>query len=170
MRQFNYRWFLIATPVGNEVEPYREDFVANFALDRMNSDFEYLEDVPYVRTSVDLKSRFHEIVGVTLYADNDVECIYFAVNSKSVNYIRSKMIHRTQMEAKDEELQHLRQKYPQFKGWYFFSIECRPNPELFALLESYGGTIVVLEPISIRQEMVERIRLAVENYGIEDIC
>lgn len=169
LRQFNYRWFLIATPVGNEVEPYREDFVANFALDRMNPDFEYLEDVPYVRTSVDLKSRFHEIVGVTLYADKDVECIYYAVSPKSVDYIRSKMIHRTQMEATGEELQRLRKKFPQFKEWNFFSIECRPNHELFALLESYGGNIVVLEPYPIRAEIVERVRLTAANYGIADM-
>ena len=73
------------------------------------------------------------------------------------------------MEATGEELQRFRKKYPQFKEWNFFSIECRPNHELFALLESYGGNIVVLEPYPIRAEIVERVRLTAANYGIADM-
>ena len=166
LRQYNHRWFLLTTPVGNEVEPYREDLICNFALDRMEQDFEYLEDIPYVDTPVDLEARFEEIVGVTLYEDKDVECIYFAVSPASVNYVRSKMIHRTQMEAEGDELQKYLEKYPQFNGWAVFSIECRPNPELYSLLSSYGGNLVVLEPSVIRDEMVKRARSIAENYGI----
>ena len=166
LRQYNRRWFLLATPVGNEVEPYRKEFIANFALDRMAPDFEYLEDIPYVDTPVDLDARFKEIVGVTLYEDRDVEDIYFAVSPASANYVRSKLIHRTQMEAEGDELEYFRTKYPQFDDWAFFSIECRPNPELYSLLSSYGGNLVVLDPFSIRDEMVKRAHSAAENYGI----
>ena len=166
LRQYNHRWFLLATPVGNEVEPYREDLICNFALDRMEQDFGYLEDIPYIDTPVDLEARFDEIVGVTLYEDKDVECIYFAVSPASVNYVRSKMIHRTQMEAEGDELQEYLEKYPQFSGWAVFSIECRPNPELYSLLSSYGGNLVVLEPSVIRDEMVKRARSIAENYDI----
>ena len=166
LRQYNHRWFLLATPVGNEVEPYREDLICNFALDRMEQDFEYLEEIPYIDTPVDLEARFEEIVGVTLYEDKDVECIYFAVSPASVNYVRSKMIHRTQMEAEGDELQEHLEKYPQFSGWAVFSIECRPNPELYSLLSSYGGNLVVLEPSVIRDEMVKRACSIAENYGI----
>lgn len=166
LRQYNHRWFLLATLVGNEVEPYREDLICNFALDRMEQDFEYLEEIPFVDTPVDLEARFEEIVGVTLYEDKDVECIYFAVSPASVNYVRSKMIHRTQMEAEGDELQKYMEKYPQFSGWAVFSIECRPNPELYSLLSSYGGNLVVLEPSGIRAEMVKRARSIAEHYGI----
>lgn len=166
LRQYNRRWFLLATPIGNDVEPYREQFIANFALDRMDPVFEYLEDIPYIDTPVDLEARFEEIVGVTLYDDKEVEVIYFAVSPASANYVRSKMIHRTQMEAEDAELEYLRRKYKQFDGWPFFSIECRPNPELYSLLSSYGGNLVVLEPSSIRTDMLKRALAAAENYGI----
>lgn len=168
LRQFNRRWFLLATPVGNEVEPYREDFIANFALDRMDSDFEYLDDIPYIDTPVDLEARFEEIVGMTLYEDKAVECIYFAVSPASANYVRSKMIHRTQMEAEGDELHEYWAKYPQFKGWAVFSIECRPNPELYSLLSSYGGNLAVLEPYVIRDEMAKRALSIAKNYGIID--
>lgn len=168
LRQYNYRWFLLATPVGNEVEPYRKDFICNFALDRMEQDFEYLEDIPYIDTPVDLEERFEEIVGVTLYEDKDVEYIYFAVSPKSANYVRSKMIHRTQMEVEDGEREDFLAKYPQLKGWSVFSIECRPNPELYNRFSSYGASLVVLEPSAIRDEMAKSVRDAAENYGI--IC
>ena len=71
-----------------------------------------------------------------------------------------------QMEAEDAELEYLRRKYKQFDGWPFFSIECRPNPELYSLLSSYGGNLVVLEPSSIRTDMLKRALAAAENYGI----
>ena len=148
------------------MEPYREDLICNFALDRMEQDFDYLEEIPYIDTPVELEARFEEIVGVTLYEDKDVECIYFAVSPASINYVRSKMIHRTQMEAEGDELQEYLEKYPQFSGWAVFSIECRPNPELYSLLSSYGGNLVVLEPSVIRDEMVKRACSIAENYGI----
>lgn len=166
LRQYNHRWFLLATPVGNEVEPYREDFIATFPLDRMDPEFDYLEDIPYIDSHIDIESRFGEMVGVTKYEDKDVECIYFAVRQESANYVRSKMIHRTQMEAEGVELEEYWKKYPQIDGWSIFSIECRPNPELFSLLSSYGGNLVVLEPSVIRDEIVARFRAAAEIYGI----
>ena len=70
------------------------------------------------------------------------------------------------MEAEGDELQKYMEKYPQFNGWAVFSIECRPNPELYSLLSSYGGNLVVLEPSVIRDEMVKRARSIAENYGI----
>lgn len=166
LRQYNHRWFLLATPVGNEVEQYREGLICNFALDRMEQDFEYLEGIPYIDTPVDLWARFEEIVGVTLYEDKDVEDIYFAVSPVSANYVRSKMIHRTQMEAGVDGLQEYKEKYPQLDGWSIFSIECRPNPELYSLFSSYGGNLVVLEPSVIRDEMLKRAHFTAENYGI----
>ena len=166
LRQFNHRWYLLATPVGDEVEPYKEDLICNFALDRMDQDFDYLEDIPYIDTPVDLEERFQEIVGVTLYEDKDVEEIYFAVSPKSTNFVRSKLIHRTQMEENGDVLQEYWEQYPQLKGWSGFSIECRPNPELYKRLSSFGGNLVVLKPSFIRDEMVKSVRAAAENYGI----
>ena len=166
LRQFNHRWYLLATPVGDEVEPYKEDLICNFALDRMDQDFDYLEDIPYIDTPVDLEERFQEIVGVTLYEDKDVEEIYFAVSPKSTNFVRSKLIHRTQMEENGDVLQEYWEQYPQLKGWSVFTIECRPNPELYKRLSSFGGNLVVLKPSFIRDEMVKSVRAAAENYGI----
>ena len=103
---------------------------------------------------------------MTLYEDKDVEEIYFAVSPKSTNFVRSKLIHRTQMEENGDVLQEYWEQYPQLKGWSVFSIECRPNPELYKRLSSFGGNLVVLKPSFIRDEMVKSVRAAAENYGI----
>ena len=66
LKQYNDRWYLLCNPVGDEIFPFRPDFIANFALDRMEPDFEYMDDIPFAETPVDLKARFDEIIGVTL--------------------------------------------------------------------------------------------------------
>ncbi len=65
LKQFNDRWFLLCTPLGDEIYPYRAEFIATFPLDRISKEFKYMDDEPYVETPLDLKARFDEIVGVT---------------------------------------------------------------------------------------------------------
>lgn len=165
LRQYNNRWYLLMTPVGNDKLRYDPNFIANFALDRMDSDFEYLEDIPFVETKLDLKMYFDEIVGMTLRSDEEVEYIYYAVAPTQVEYVRTKWIHRTQMELEGEELKNYRSMYPSLEDWGFFSIECRPNFELYTLFVSFGENLVVLEPTRIREKIAGRMRAAADNYG-----
>lgn len=164
LRQYNNRWFLLLNTVGNEEFPYNPDFITNFALDRMDAEFEYLDDEPYVETSVDLQERFDEIVGVTLLANEEVEYIYYAVSPRAYEYVKTKWIHPTQMELEGNELDEYKKKYPQLKDWAYFSIECRPNNELYSLFESYGGNLVVLEPTKVRNCIAEAMVKSAEIY------
>lgn len=164
LRQYNNRWFLLLNTVGNEEFPFNPDFITNFALDRMDAEFEYLDDVPYVETSVDLKGRFDEIVGVTLLSEEDVEYIYYAVSPRVHDYVKTKWLHQTQMELEGDELEEYMKKYPLLKDWSYFSIECRPNPELYSLFSSYGENLIVLEPKNVRDIMVKKMEEAADNY------
>lgn len=165
LRQYNNRWFLLLNTVGNKEFPYNPEFITNFALDRMEPEIEYLMDEPYIPASVDIDSRFDEIVGVTLLDGIEVERIYYAVSPKSSDYVRTKWIHVTQMELEEDELEEYRNKYPSLKDWSFFSIECRPNPELYSLFFSYGDNLVVLEPDVIRDNMADRLAKAGKKYS-----
>ena len=164
LKQFNDRWFLLCNPVGDEVYPFNPEFIANFALDRMDSKFDYVDDIPYIDTVVDLKARYDEIVGVTYYKDVEPEEIIFAVNKASVNYVKTKYIHITQMELDAAWADEFRSKYPLLKDWTFFSIECRPNTELFARFASYGQNLVVVSPDEEVKKMAEVLRGAADNY------
>ncbi len=165
LKQFNDRWFLLCTPVGGDIYPYNPEFIATFALDRMDTKFEYEEEIPYVETSVDLKARFDEVIGVTVLKDKETEYIYFAVHPQSVPYLQTKYIHWSQIQLDEASEAEFKRRYPSLKDWSFFTIECRPNNELYGRFASYSDHIVLVEPIEMRQEMVRLMSAAAQNYN-----
>ena len=145
--------------------PFNPEFILTFALDRIKEDFKYVEDEPFVECAVDLKSRFDEIIGVTLRQENDVQDIYFAVDNYSLDYIRTKWLHSTQMEFDPETQKDFREKYPSLKDMTFFSIECRENQELYARFASYMGNVVIVEPLHIKNKLQLYLGRALEKYN-----
>ena len=166
LKQYNDRWFLLATPLTQGEVPYNPEFIGNFALDRISEEFEYLEEEPYIETLVDLSARFEEIVGVTLLENEEVEDIYYAVRPASQNYVRTKWIHDTQIEFDGDDLADFRAKYPSLSDCAFFSIECRPNYELYSRFASFGANLIVVEPQRIRERMRQMMQAAGANYQL----
>lgn len=164
LKQFNDRWFLLSCPLATDRYPFNPSFILTLALDRMSKDIEYLEEEPYLDCAVDLKARFDEIIGVTLYQDKDLEDIYFAVSKESVDYVRTKWMHSTQIELDDESQSYFREKYPTLKEFTFFSIECRENSELYSKFASYTGSVVLLEPVFMREKLALKIESGFMNY------
>lgn len=160
LKQFNDRWFLLCCPMATERHLFDPKFILTLALDRLNERFDYLEEEDYIDCAVDLKARFDEIIGVTLYSDKDLEDIYFAVSDTSLDYIRTKWIHTTQIELDDETQKYFRSKYPLLSDHTFFSIECRENSELYAKFASYMGDVTLVEPVYMRERMIEKMRTA----------
>ena len=168
LKQFNDRWFLLCNPVGDEVYPYNPEFIATFALDRMDSKFEYEEDIPYIETPIDLKARFDEVIGVTILKDVEPEYIYFAVHPEYLPYIQTKYIHWSQLQLDEESEADFKRRYPTLKDWTFFTIECRPNNELYNRFASYSNRIVLVEPVAMRDELARLMSSAADNYkGIQ---
>lgn len=165
LKQYNDRWFLLATPVGSDRFPYDPEFIGNFALDRISERIGYVEDIPYVETPVDLDMRFDEIIGVTLHRDAEVESIYYAVRPASINYIRTKFMHPTQMEFTGKDAEDFRNRYPGLNDCGFFSIECRPNYELYSRFASLGANVILLEPTFMAERMRDMARDAAMNYA-----
>lgn len=165
IRQYNNRWFLLCTPLGNEQYPYDPELIYNYALDRMDGKVEYLDEQPYIDTPVDIEARFDEIIGVTYLKKEKMEDIYFAVKPQSVDYVRTKYIHSSQDEVNPETEKEFREKYPSLKDCKFFVISCRPNTELYALFASYRDSVVVIEPTNIREEVKRMLSSALENYS-----
>lgn len=165
LKQFNERWFLLCSPASTEEFPFNPEFIATFPLDRMDEHFDYVEDVPFMDTTVDINARFEEIIGVTLLQQNDVEDIYFAVKPEAVPYIKTKWIHTSQIELDEDSAEFFRSKYPSLSDCSFFSIECRKNVELFNRFASYMHNVVLIEPISLRHELAQYINMSAENYS-----
>ena len=169
LRRYNDRWFLLATPVGNDTQPYDSGLIINYALDRISDRFDYVEEMQYIETPVDIEGRFDEVVGVTLLEDREVEQIYFAVRPVSVPYVRTKYIHPTQIELVGDDAETFREKWPSLKDCAFFSIECRPNYELYSRFASFGANLIVFEPTYIADAMKNMMKAASVNYEALDL-
>lgn len=164
LKQFNDRWFLLCTPLANEEFAYNPEFIATFALDRIDEKFDYVEEEAYVETPVDLSERFDEIIGVTLRKDADIEEVVFAVKPGSLPYVQTKYLHSTQIQIDGDWEKDLRAKYPGLSDCTFFSLECRPNYELYSRFASFSDQIILLEPTCMRDEMKKRMEEATRNY------
>jgi hypothetical protein len=167
LKQFNDRWFLLCCPVATNDYPFNPDFILTLSLDRMSERFEYVESIDYFECAVDLKARYDEIVGVTLYRDKDLEDIYFAVSPKSVDYIRTKWLHTTQIELDQDSQDYFKSKYPSLSSFTFFSIQCRENPELYAKFASYLDDVILVEPVYMKDKLKEKIIAASNKFSLE---
>ena len=149
LKEYNNRWFLI---VGVE-----DGTILNFALDRID-DFKPMPHIDYVEPDEDLESRFDDIVGVTLFKDKPTEDILLWVNEEGYQYVKTKPLHGSQRDVKGEEDKTMREKYPALQGGRFFRLQCILNYELEQLLMSKMNQLVVLEPATLKDSLINRIK------------
>ena len=147
LRQYNRRWNLFAY-----VE--EKDDIFNFPLDRIIT-LEHLSK-PYIATDIDFEEYFDDIVGVTNYKNRDVETIKLKVARKSADYIRTKPLHWSQTEIKEEETEL----------FVMMLLKVKVNTELKMLLFSYSDAVEVVEPLWLRNEFAETIKKMSDMYEI----
>ena len=88
------------------------------------------------------------------------------VHKDSLPYVQTKYLHISQIQLEGDWEETFRQRYPQLTDWTFFSIECRPNSELYARFASYGKNIMLIEPFHMRQHLEELLIKAADNYSL----
>lgn len=163
LRQYNNRWFLLCNPIGNVEHPFEPESIYTYALDRMDGKVEYVEELPFIDTPVDIDARFDEIIGVT-YKNVKQEDIYFAVKPEAVGYVLTKYLHPSQDELNPEAEKEYKARYPSLKDCKFFVINCRPNVELYALFASYRDTVIIVDPVEVRATMKGLLQYTLKNY------
>jgi hypothetical protein len=163
LRQYNNRWFLLCNPIGNEEHPFEPESIYTYALDRMDGKVEYVDELPFIDTPVDIDARFDEIIGVT-YKNVKQEDIYFAVKPEAVGYVLTKYLHPSQDELNPEAEKEYKARYPSLKDCKFFVINCRPNVELYALFASYRDTVIIVDPVEVRATMKGLLQYTLKNY------
>ena len=137
LKQYRDRWYLLCTPTCDKKLPYNPHFIANIPLDRIEA----------------------------YYWDKPVEHVIFAVHKSSANYIRTKPIHPYQAELTKEDQAVLRRENPKLEDYSFFSLDCKLNYELSSLFRSYGPSLIVLSPNTLREEMKGNARRQIELYS-----
>ena len=149
LKEYNNRWFLI---VGVE-----DGTILNFALDRID-DFKPMPHIDYIEPDEDLESRFDDIVGVTLFKGKPTEDILLWVNEEGYQYVKTKPLHGSQRDVKGEEDKAVSERYPALQGGRFFRLQCILNYELEQLLMSKMNQLVVLEPATLKDSLINRIK------------
>lgn len=156
LREYNRRWFLICSA--------KEDGkILTFAVDQID-DVEQRPTDGYVNYEGDINERYEDVVGVTLYEDKPVEHIIFWVSDESKNYVQTKPIHESQKNIRGENAEHLYTCNKELCTGAFFSIDCIVNYELVRELMGFGKDLLVLQPLSLRQEIIRKISENLQAY------
>jgi predicted DNA-binding transcriptional regulator YafY len=134
LKQYNGRWYVFGR------HEHRNNNQWHFPLDRIENltvsyDYKYQSD-----TTEDWQDYFYDIIGVTRF-DEKVEKIILHVNQEMAPYIQTKPLHPTQKLKKIDE------------HTYEVEIKVIPNLELNSLLLSFGKSLVVKEPLSLKEKL-----------------
>lgn len=114
--------------------------------------------------AIDIRERFEDIIGVTLYEGRPIERITFWVSAQSKNYIQTKPIHESMRNIRGSKAESLKQKYNLPTGGGFYSIDCIENYELIRELSSFGADLIVLSPQHIADKVCDIAQRIVDTY------
>ncbi len=101
LKEYNRRWYLKAA-----AEETRK--ILTLALDRIDCVIP-LPTHRYIEYDSELKERFEDIIGVTLYEELPLQTILFWVSDYSKDYVFTKPIHESQTPFRGEREKDLRQ-------------------------------------------------------------
>jgi predicted DNA-binding transcriptional regulator YafY len=141
IKQYNNRWFLIG---------YNPDYkrLSHVPLDRID-DLEPFHTEFITNTAYDFEKYFDDVVGVTVL-DAEVLPIKLRFSKKRLQYVLTKPIHKSQRCVDPDS--------------GIVTLRLIPNRELEALLLSFGPDVEVLEPLKLRNQIMEKIRIINEHY------
>lgn len=147
LKQFNNRWFLFG---------YNEAIkgISNYPIDRIENiepNIKPFKD----NTFVDFNDYFDEIIGVSREKDDKIETVRLFVSKHQWPYIETKPLHGTQRVIERME-----------DGSVVIQIEVIINWELEQTIMSQGEHMVVLEPLSLKQRICDRVKVMTENYNL----
>ena len=146
IREFKRRWYLYGH------KDYDKNFNPHmYALDRM-IEVEILQDTFKMPEDLDAKAWFQSLYGIRKYDDLNSLQVLLKVYGKQVRYFRSLPLHSTQEEVETH------------KGYSVFSYNLAPDYDFKQDILSFGESIEVLEPVSLRNQVAEIIKQAGKRY------
>lgn len=135
IKQHNNRWFLFGL-----VED--EHRIVNMALDRI-SDITPTRG-HYIASDIDFSEYFDDVLGVTIPENTELERVLLRFTPYRFPYVLTKPIHHSQ-KLKDREGR-------------IIEILVKPNNELVAQILWFGEDVEVLQPVSLRHLIAEKVK------------
>ena len=149
IREFKRRWYLYGH------KDYDKDFKPHmYALDRM-MEVEVLQDTFKMPADLDAKTWFQSLYGVRKYDDMKSQRVLLKVYGKQVRYFRSLPLHSSQEEVETH------------RDHSVFAYNLAPDYDFKQDILSFGDTIEVLEPKSLRTSIKETINQLNTYYDDE---
>lgn len=145
LREYNNRWFLQGWLP--EIQKF-----TNLGLDRILNIETTQESVDFNKREI-LRNLNNQVVGISFVQDTQPVAVVLKFVQEQIDYILTKPIHTTQRIIED--------------GANFLMVEIMVNPnfELEQLILSFGERVEVTEPVSLRNRIAERIKLAGTRYS-----
>ena len=146
IREFKRRWYLYGhKDYDKDTKPHM------YALDRM-MEVEILPDTFKMPEGLDAKAWFQSLYGVRKYDDMKPQQVLLKVYGKQVRYFRSLPLHSSQEEIETH------------KGYSVFAYNLAPDYDFKQDILSFGDSIEVLEPLSLRNSINETISKLISYY------
>jgi len=145
VKEFKNRWYLI-------IKEKHENFYTTFGLDRI-TDFEITNQKFQKKADFDIKEAFRNNYGImTYWGEKPVE-IVLQFEPLQGKYVKSLPLHHSQQVLVDmpNELQ--------------ISLYLIPTFDFRMELLSYGNSVKVLKPESLKNELIEIYKKALEQYN-----
>lgn len=145
LKEYRNRWYLISFDCIKEG-------IITYALERM----ENLEDTSEIfnkKINFNAESFFRNAIGITANESNP-EKIEFKAANVAAKYIQSQPFHHSQVLVKEG------------KNKTTFTLQVIISEELIRSFMSYGGEIEVIEPASLREIVIKRLKEMCENYEL----
>lgn len=147
LKEYRNRWYLICR-VGNN------ESISHLALDRIKGNIRNTREVFLDNNLFDPETYFNNLIGVTIHNDQKTPMqIEIQVTSEAADYIKTKPIHKSQKIIKELKNGKLR-----------IQLQLLNNYELKSTLLSYGASIEVISPKSLRLEIKEILKNMISLY------
>lgn len=148
LKQYNKRWFVFGLHV-TEKNPHW-----NLPLDRISGYNEL--NTSYIEDDTNWEFYFSDIIGVTMPKDKTKEEIRMRFDPDRAPYVITKPIHESQKLPIHNE-----------DGTVDILIQVIPNPELISKILSFGQSVEVISPHSLREQIIQRLNGLNGKYGIK---
>lgn len=143
LKEYLSLWYVIGW-----VEEYQE--VRTFALDRITS-LEMLYDTQEKRETFENKRFFDNVLGISR-PDDEKQKVVLQFTTLQGKYIKTSPIHHTQKIIKNESDE------------FVIELTLIPNHELMMKILSYGANVKVIEPVSLKNDVLNYLQKSIDNY------
>ena len=147
IREFKRRWYLYGH------KDYDKDYKPHmYALDRM-LEVEILPDSFKLPDGLDAKAWFQPLYGVRKYDDMKPQQVLLKVYGKQVRYFRSLPLHSSQEEVETH------------RDHSIFAYNLAPDYDFKQDILSFGDTVEVLEPATLRSDIADIVKMLNSKYN-----